>query len=403
MILSVVTGALAGLAAVVLKSSVHWIQHELLNNMHWAIHDYVIYLYPLLGIVLTVICANYVLKSKLGHGISGILFSISQKSSIIQRMKMYSGMITSAITVGFGGSVGLEAPIVVTGSAIGSNVARFMHLDYKSRTILVGCGAAGAIAGIFNSPVTGVIFASEVILAGIGFASFIPLLIAAVCGSLVSKAFLGGDIMFSFEIKDAFSASDVPFYILLGIFCGMVSVYFTRVFYFVEMRVHKIKNILGRGAFGGLVLAIIIFVFPPIYGEGYDTIKSLLTSNSSDIIYQSFFSLNYDNSFVFHPFSFWHHPGQAFCFGTHHRIRWQRRYICAFAVSWWGHWVFPGFCHQPDFTNLRGQFKQFHLGGHVWRDERCAPCPVDSHLPHCRNYWRLYPFCAPHARVGHQL
>ncbi len=304
MILSAVTGALAGLAAVTLKAGVHWFQFKLRDDMNWAIRDYVIYFYPLLGIVLTVIFTQYILKEKLGHGISDILFSISRKSSIIQRGKMYSRMITSAITVGLGGSVGLEAPIVVTGSAIGSNVARFMHLDYKSRTILVGCGAAGAIAGIFNSPVTGVIFASEVILAGIGFASFIPLLIAAVCGSLVSLALLGDDILFSFEIKDSFSAPDVPFYILLGIVCGIVSVYFTRVFYYVESKIHKIKRLLPRGAVGGLLLAIIIFIFPPIYGEGYDTIKNLLTSNESDIIYQSFFSLNYDNAFVFTLFLF---------------------------------------------------------------------------------------------------
>jgi CIC family chloride channel protein len=170
----------------------------------------------------------------------------------------------------------LEAPIVVTGSAIGSNVARLMHLDYKNRTILIGCGAAGAIAGIFNSPVTGVIFSSEVILAGLGFASFIPLLIAAVCGSLVSLMLLGDDVLFSFVLKDPFIASDTPYYILLGILCGLISVYFTRMMYYIDAKITKIKNYAIRGLIGGLLLAMIIFLFPPIYGEGYDTIKLLL-------------------------------------------------------------------------------------------------------------------------------
>jgi len=174
-----------------------------------------------------------------------------------------------------------------------------MHLDYKNRTLLIGCGAAGAIAGIFNSPITGVIFSSEVILAGLGFATFIPLLIAAVCGSLVSLALLGDDILFSFILKDPFIASDTPFFILLGILCGLISVYFTRLTYFVEQKITKIKNYAIRGLIGGLLVALIIFFFPPIYGEGYDTIKLLLNAHESEMVFQSFFSLNYSNPLVF--------------------------------------------------------------------------------------------------------
>ena len=299
MILSAVIGAIAGLAAVFLKETVHFIQHLLLKGEHAEVNNYLIYFYPLIGIMITVLITRYYWKEKLGHGITDILFAISQKSSILVRGKMYSRMITSAITVGFGGSVGLEAPIVVTGTAIGSNIARLMHLDYKNRTLLIGCGAAGAIAGIFNSPITGVIFSSEVILAGLGFATFIPLLISAVCGSLVSLALLGDDILFSFVLKDPFIASDTPFFILLGILCGLISVYFTRLTYFVDQKITKIKNYALRGLIGGLLLAIIIFFFPPIYGEGYDTIKLLLNSHESDIIFQSFFSLDYGNPLVF--------------------------------------------------------------------------------------------------------
>lgn len=299
MILSAVIGAIAGLSAVILKGTVHQIQHFLFKGSHAEVNNYLIYFYPLIGIMITVLITRYYWKEKLGHGITDILFSISKKSSVIVKGKMYSRMLTSAITVGFGGSVGLEAPIVVTGSAIGSNIARLMHLDYKSRTLLIGCGAAGAIAGIFNSPITGVIFASEVILAGLGFASFIPLLIAAVCGSLVSLALLGDDILFSFELKDPFIASDTPYFILLGILCGLIALYFTRFTYFVEEKITKIKNFALRGLIGGLLLAIIIFFFPPIYGEGYDTIKLLLNGHESDMVFQSFFSLNYSNPLVF--------------------------------------------------------------------------------------------------------
>lgn len=304
MILSAVIGAIAGLAAVILKETVHLIQHFLLNSEHADINNYLIYFYPMIGIIITVLITRYYWKEKLGHGITDILFSISKKSSNIVKGKMYSRMLTSAITIGFGGSAGLEAPIVVTGSAIGSNVAKLMHLDYKNRTLLIGCGAAGAIAGIFNSPITGVIFSSEVILAGFGFASFIPLLIAAVCGSLVSLTLLGDDVLFSFVLKDVFVGSDTPYYILLGILSGLIAVYYTRLTYFIEKKITKIKNFAIRGLIGGLLLAIIIFFFPAIYGEGYNTIKLLLNSNESEMVFQSFFALDYSNPLVFVIFMF---------------------------------------------------------------------------------------------------
>jgi CIC family chloride channel protein len=303
-IMSAVIGALAGLAAVTLKQTVHFIQHLLRDGIEEGWRAYLLYFYPLLGILLTVFVAKYIFREKLGHGVTDILYAISKKSSIVKGTRMYSRMLTSAITVGFGGSVGLEAPIVVTGSAIGSNMSRLMHMDYKSRTVLIGCGAAGAIAGIFNSPIAGVIFSSEVILAGIAFASFIPLLIAAVSGSLVSLALLGDDVLFSFDLKDPFFAQDTPTYVFLGIFCGIVSIYFTKVTYMVEARLHKVSSDIARAIMGGLILAAIIFIFPPIYGEGYNTILHLLTDSESDIIYQSFFSLNYDNSLIFIAFLF---------------------------------------------------------------------------------------------------
>ena len=198
-------------------------------------------------------------------------------------------MLGSSITVGFGGSVGLEAPIVVTGSAIGSNIGRLVHLQPKKRALLIGCGTAAAISAIFNSPVAGVIFSIEVILIDITINAFIPLLIASVTGSLTSLLLLGDEILFSFSLEDPFTASDTPYYLLLGIFCGLVSVYFTRITYFIENFLTSIKRQTIRAIIGGVGLGLIIFVFPPIYGEGYDFIKLMLAGQQEAIFENSLF------------------------------------------------------------------------------------------------------------------
>ncbi len=282
-------GLLAGLAAVVLKSTVHIIIQYLELNHTLFSFDYFYLGYPLLGILLTVVASKYIFKEGLGHGITQILYAISKNSSVIRKTRMYSRMVTSAITVGFGGSVGLEAPIVVTGSAIGSNLSRLFHLGYKKRTVLLGCGAAGAISAIFNSPVTGVIFAMEVILTEVKISRFIPLLIASVCGQLVALVLLGEDILFSFTLTETFIAKETGYYVLFGAVCGIISLYFTRMMYVFEGSIEKLKNDFGRAAVGGISLALIILTFPPIYGEGYETIKSLLQGTSSDIFHNSFF------------------------------------------------------------------------------------------------------------------
>jgi CIC family chloride channel protein len=291
-----VIGILAGLAAVVLKVSVHYIQIFLKSGF---LPNYLYFVYPLIGLILTVIISRYIFKEKLGHGITDIIYAISKKLSLVKQSKIYTRMVTSAITVGFGGSVGLEAPIVVTGSAIGSNVSRFMHMNYNHRTLLVGCGAAAAISAIFNSPIAGVVFCFEVILTQITIKGFIPLLIASVSGSIVSLALSGEDILFSFDLKDTFKAADTPFYILLGIVCGLISLYFTRMMYGVEKRIIRIKNYLGRGILGGILLGLIIIILPPIYGEGYDTIKALLNTNEGEVLINNFFISDTDNLIVF--------------------------------------------------------------------------------------------------------
>ena len=293
LILAGVIGVLAGFASVTLKESVHFIQHEL--HARISLENYIYFIFPLVGILITVIISKHFFKERMGHGITLLLYDVAKKSSIIQRSKMYSRMITSAITVGFGGSVGLEAPIVVTGSAIGSNVGRFMHLNYKKRTLLIGCGAAGAISAIFNSPVAGVIFSLEVILADVTIGMFIPLLISSVTGALVSLTLLGDHVLFSFKLVDGFEAADTPYYVLLGVVCGLVSVYFTRMTYKVEALINKVSNTYGRAVVGGLLLGLLILILPPLYGEGYDTIKLLLANKETEIFNRSLFMNELDS------------------------------------------------------------------------------------------------------------
>ncbi|MCE7994991.1 MAG: chloride channel protein [Roseivirga sp.] len=293
MVLGGIVGILGGIAAVSLKSAVHYLQ-VLLLDFQDIFNEYVFLIYPLLGIALTAFVADRILKERLGHGVTSILYAISKKSSIITQAKMYSRMVTSCITVGFGGSVGLEAPIVVTGSAIGSNLGQLMHLNYKQRTLMIGCGAAAAISGIFNSPVAGVIFSVEVILTDVTIAAFIPLLIASVVGSFVSMLLLGEAVLFSFDLKDPFTASDFPFYLLLGAICGLVSVYFTRVTLLGEYMITRIPSRIWRAVLGGLALGLIIFFFHPIYGEGYNSITEILDGRPVEMLAESFFLSDVD-------------------------------------------------------------------------------------------------------------
>lgn len=294
--LGLIIGVISGLAAVTLKWTVHFIAHLLMDNKIFESQKLLYVVYPFIGIFLTVLISRYLLKEHLGHGITNILYVISKRSSIISRAKMYSRMLTSAITVGFGGSVGLEAPIVVTGSAIGSNIGRLMHLGYKKRTLLIACGAAGAISAIFNSPIAGVIFAIEVLLPDVTIAMFIPLLISSVMGSLTSQSILGSEILFSFKLKDDFTINDVPYIVVFAAIAGLLSVYFTRTTFYIENLIGKIKNQLARAAIGGIALGLIILFLHPLYGEGYSTIKTILDGDASNIFSNSIFFEGIDSN-----------------------------------------------------------------------------------------------------------
>lgn len=285
LLLSIVVGLISGLAGVALKTTAHYIGVLVNQGFNWGLPRYFYMAYPMVGMLLAIAFVVFVNRDKLGHGIPNILFSIAKKGSRIEADKMYSHFITSALTVGFGGSVGLEAPIVTTGAAIGSNVAQSLHLNYRKRTLFIGCGAAGALAAVFNAPITGVIFTMEILLLDLSIPSFIPLLLSAITATIVSKLLLGDEILFAFTLKEKFQLMDLPFYIFLGMLAGFISLYFNRVTRYVEGTLGKIKGRFRKGVLGGAILGVLIFLMPQLYGEGYGVLKALLSDNSGHFLH----------------------------------------------------------------------------------------------------------------------
>ncbi len=287
--LAILTGAFGGMSAIILKNAVFYLHHFLTLGFNLKNFNLLYLAYPFLGIMLTYLFAKYIVKDNISHGITRVLRAISKDKSIIKPHNMYTSMFASTLTVGFGGSVGLEAPIVFTGSAIGSNIARLMRLDYHSTTLLVGCGAAGAIASIFKAPITGVIFALEVLMLDLTMSSLVPLLISATVGTSLAYLFMGRGFLFTFDVTEGFKLANLPFYLILGVFTGLVSVYFTKANFSLETRFKKIKSGSLRMIAGGLIASFLIFLFPPLFGEGYTTLNALLTGQGSSIFEGSFF------------------------------------------------------------------------------------------------------------------
>ncbi|MFT7086203.1 MAG: CIC family chloride channel protein [Vicingaceae bacterium] len=284
LLLSILIGFSAGIVAVVLKNMVHFIQF-LLKSEHVADYEnYLYFIYPGVGIALTVLIVKYVVKEKVGHGIPATLYAISKKRSQMSKKSTYSSIITSIITVGFGGSVGLEGPTVGTSSAIGSNFARLSRSNYKITTLMLGCGATGAMSGIFNAPIAAIVFALEVIMLDLTAVSLIPLLMASVSAALTSAFILGDEVLFNVKVLEGFTLADVPFYMLLGGLTGLVSVYFSKMYWSIENRFEAINGIYKRMLIGSIFLGVLIFFIPPLYGEGFGVIKLLLGDNASEAL-----------------------------------------------------------------------------------------------------------------------
>ncbi|MBI1183739.1 CBS domain-containing protein [bacterium] len=294
-LLSVLIGLVGGLAAALLKAIVHQIQHLLVHNAAVESANVMFFIYPLIGLLLTVTYRVFLNRNKLGRGIPNLLYIINKKSSLVPRDEMYSHIATSSLTVGFGGSTGLEAPIVSTGAAIGSNLGRFFHVGYKKRTLLIGCGTAAALGGIFGAPIAGVIFTLEVLLLELTIPAYIPLLISAVTGTLIAKIIYGDDIIFRFHLTEGFNYKETPYYVLLGIFTGLVSYYFHKNIQFSKKIISRINHQWGKAVVGGLAIGLLIFIFPPLYGEGYETVNQLLSQEQGQILENSLFFKEYSN------------------------------------------------------------------------------------------------------------
>ena len=278
---SFLVGIFTAFAALLLKLLIHWIQTLLTDHFSISQANYLYLVYPVVGIFLTGLFVRYVVKDDISHGVTKILYAISRRKSRIKRHNTWSSIIASSITIGFGGSVGAEAPIVLTGSAIGSNLGTLFKMENRTLMLLVGCGAAGAVAGIFKAPIAGVVFTLEVLMIDLTMSSLLPLLISSVTAATVSYVLTGQEAMFQFHMDQPFELQRIPYVIVLGVFCGLVSLYFTRAMNWVEGIFGKLATPLKKLALGGVMLSVLIFLFPPLYGEGYDTIELLLNGTSN--------------------------------------------------------------------------------------------------------------------------
>jgi len=295
LIISFIVGILTAISAITLKKTIHLIQRLLTGNFSADSPNYLLLLYPVIGIFLAGMFVKYVVRDDISHGVTKILYAISQRKSRIKGHNTWSSLAASSVTIGFGGSVGAEAPIVLTGAAIGSNLGRMFKMEQKTLMLLVGCGAAGAIAGIFKAPIAGLVFVIEVLMLDLTMTSVLPLLISSVTAATVSYIFMGTEAMFRFSQTEVFEVERIPYVLLLGIFCGLVSLYFTRVMSKVEGMYRVLGVFWKKFLVAGITLSVLIFLFPPLYGEGYDTIRSLLNGQYLHITDHSPFHNLIDN------------------------------------------------------------------------------------------------------------
>ena len=281
LILSFMVGILTALAASLLKFLIEYIKHFLTENFDSTGVNWLYLVYPVVGILLTGLFIRNVVRDDISHGVTKILYAISRRQSRIKRHNTWSSLLASAITIGFGGSVGAEAPIVLTGSAIGSNLGSTFKMEHRTLMLLVGCGAAGAVAGIFKAPIAGLVFTLEVLMIDLTMGSLLPLLVSSVTAATVAYILHGTEAMFEFHMDEPFLMERIPAVLLLGILCGLVALYFTRTMNWIEGNFRRYSNPYVKLVIGGAMLSILIFMFPSLYGEGYDVIHMLLNGTSA--------------------------------------------------------------------------------------------------------------------------
>ena len=281
LLLSFFVGMFSAAAAAILKKFIHFIQRLVEEQLIADERTWWYLITPIIGITLAALFVRYIVRDDISHGITKILYAISQRKSIIKAHNMWSSVVGSGLTIGFGGSVGAEAPIVLTGAAIGSNLAKAFRLDQKTMMLMIGCGAAGAIGGIFKAPIAGLVFTLEVLMMDLTMTSVAPLLISSVTATAISYILTGAEPMFPLDVAEPFLVNRIPWYLILGLVCGLISLYFTRGMNTLErwMKTH-VRSIGAKIIVGGLTLSILIFLFPPLYGEGYDVIRQLINGDS---------------------------------------------------------------------------------------------------------------------------
>ncbi|WP_316841920.1 chloride channel protein [Pedobacter gandavensis] len=288
-IAALIVGVLAGLAASLLKAITHHIEEFLQTGFHWEYKYYLFFFFPFIGILLSVMYVRrFIKRGKFETGLTPLLYTISRKSSKVEPHNIYSQIITAALTVGFGGSTGLEAPIVTSGAGIGSVVGRFLGLSYKETTMLLACGAAAGIAGAFNSPIAGIVFAVEILLPEFSIPAFIPLLLASATAAVVARLFYNEQLFFL--VTEGWKIDALIYYVILAVFIGFFSIYFTKASAYIKGAFYKVKHPYKKVVLGGLMLGLLVFLFPTLYGEGYITIKNLLGGNYFTVINNSIFS-----------------------------------------------------------------------------------------------------------------
>ena len=297
-IISIAAGIMSGIVAVLIKNGTHFIELLLEGNLIKEYHSAFYFIFPIIGLSLTYLFIKYIVRHRLTQGIPATLFAISKKKGIMKRFQMWGSILAAPITVGFGGSVGLEGPTIATGAALSSNLSRLLHMNQATRTLLIGCAAAGAMSSIFKAPIAAIIFAIEVFSLDLTIASMIPLLLASISAIITSYFFFGSDILLPFNIEDEFLIKDIPFYILLGIVAGLVSVYFTTIYERFQRFFEKIGSPVKRLIIGGIGIGILVYFIPPLYGEGFDVINNLVQGNPEKAFENNIFKLDGTNVWV---------------------------------------------------------------------------------------------------------